>query len=183
MIHLICRLKNLYSNKDAESSIIRTLSKRGHDLFSKFVSGLFSDRKPENSETVSDENYEIKTTWDDKRKISTIDENANEMKMNNNQKSGIINKDLDDSFEYDDKDKDGLKDPGKTKQHGNLKKFNDSKGYTCNKQIARTNSTYKIEPISITNLVLLSILFGIVGARRLENLDGNELGNEENQHG
>ena len=73
------------SDKNAEFSFLRTISKRGHDLISKFVSGIFSDRKTEDSETVSDENYEVKTTWDDKTKISTIDENANETKMNNNQ--------------------------------------------------------------------------------------------------
>ena len=101
--------------KDAGVSLLETISEKGRNLISKFVKGIFSNRKTEDSGNISD----------DKRKISTIDENANEMKMNDNQKSGIINKDLDDSFEYDDKD--GLKDPGKTKQHGNLKNFNDSK--------------------------------------------------------
>ena len=99
------------------------------------------------------------------------------MKRNDNQKNDIINKDLDDLFEYDDKDE--FKDPEKTKQHGNLKNFDDSKAYTCNKPTARMNRTYKVEPISITNLVLFSILFGIVGARRLENMDGNELVKEK----
>ena len=90
-------------DKDTRVSFLRTISEKGHGLISKFVKGIFYNRKTEDSGNISD----------DKRKISTIDENANEMKMNDNQKSGIINKDLDDSFEYDDKDKDGLKDPRK----------------------------------------------------------------------
>ena len=101
------------------------------------------------------------------------------MNVNDKQKNDIMNKGLDDSSEYEDKEKDGLKDPEKTKQHGNLKNLNDSKGYTCNKPRARTNNAYKIEPISMTNIVLLSILFGIAGARKLENLDGNELVKEK----
>ena len=42
------------SNKDADSSIIKILSKRGHDLISNFISGFFTDRKPEQSATISD---------------------------------------------------------------------------------------------------------------------------------
>ena len=34
---------------------------------------------------------------------------------------------------------------------------------------------YNVEPISITNIVLFSILFGIVGVGKLENLSGNEI--------
>ena len=48
------------SNKDAGSSIIKILSKRGHDLISNFISGFFTDRKPEQSATISDEVETIK---------------------------------------------------------------------------------------------------------------------------
>ena len=118
------------SDKDAGVSLLRTISEKGHDLISKFVKGIFYNRKTEDSGKISDD------------ESSTIDENANEMKRNDNQKNDIINKDLDDLFEYDDKDE--LKDPEKTKQHGNLKIFDDSKAYTCNKPTARMSRTYKI---------------------------------------
>ena len=103
------QMEETNSDKDAGVSLLRTISEKGHGLISKFVKGIFYNRKTEDSGNISD----------DERKISTIDENANEMKRNDNQKNDIINKDLDDLFEYDDKDE--LKDPEKTKQHGNLK--------------------------------------------------------------
>ena len=129
------------------------------------MKGIFYNRKTKDSGKISDD------------ESSTMDENANEMKRNDNQENDIINKDLDDLFEYDDKDE--LKDQEETKQLGYLRNFDDSKVYTCKKSTARMNRTYKVEPISITNIVLFSILFGIVGARRLENLDGNELVKEK----
>ena len=73
------------------------------------MKGIFYNRKTEDSGNISD----------DERKISTIDENANEMKRNDNQKNDIINKDLDDLFEYDDKDE--VKNQGETMQFSNLR--------------------------------------------------------------
>ena len=41
--------------------------------------------------------------------------------------------------------------------------------------MARTTNAHKAQTISMANLVLFSVLFGIAGARNLENLDSNEL--------
>ena len=82
---------------------------------------------------------------------------------------------MDDPNECDDKEINELKDTGKTKQHVSLENLDDSKGCAFNKPMARTNNAHKVQTISMTNLVLLSILFGIAGARTLENLDSNEL--------
>ena len=142
------------SDKDAEFSFIRTISKRGHDLFSKFVSGLFSDRKPEYSETVLDENYEMKSTWDDETKVSTIDDNANEIKMSNKQQKGIVNKVLDDPNESDDKERNELTDTEKTRQHESLENLDENKGCAFNKPMARTINAHKVQTISMANLVL-----------------------------
>ena len=111
----------------------------------------------------------------DEIKASTIDDNANEMKMSNKQQKGTTNKVFDDPKDCNDKERNELKDKGKTKQHVSLENLDDSKGCAFNKPLARTNSAHKVQTISMTNLVLFSILFGLAGARTLENLDSNEL--------
>ena len=141
------------SDKDAEFSIISTISKRGHDLFSKFVSGLFSDRKPEYSETVLDENYEMKSTWDNETKISTIDDNANEIKMSSRHQKGNVSNVSDDPIESDDKERNELTDTEKTRQRESLENLDENKGCAFNKPIAKTNNAHKVQTISMANLV------------------------------
>ena len=90
------------SNKDAGSSIIRTLSKKSHDLISSFISGFFTDREPEQSATtISEEvkNGKMKGNWDKETKISSMDENANEIHTSIGNHKGNINKVSDDLIE------------------------------------------------------------------------------------
>ena len=159
------QMKVTNQEKDVGVSLLETVREKGYDLISKFVKGILYNKKNENSEKILDDGR------------STIDGNANEIKNNNNQENDIINEDLNDLSEYDDKDE--IRNQGETMQPSNLRNCDDSRAHTYKKSTVKMNRRYKVEPISITNIVLFSILFGIVGARKLENLSGNEIMKEK----
>ena len=158
---------------------------------SKFISGFFSDKKPENSETVSDRNNVIKGNWDRETKISSMDNNANEIKMSIGHQKSNVSKVSDDPVvsttesgkanakmnnkETDDKERIEPADKGKTRQFEISEKLDESEGCGFKKPTAKTSNAHKIRIISMANLILLSVMFGIAGARKLENLDSNEL--------
>ena len=75
-------------------------------------------------------------------------------------------------------DKDEIRNKGETMQISNLRIY-DSRAHIYKKSTVKMKKKYNVEPISITNIVLFSILFGIVGARKLENLSGNEIMKEK----
>ena len=159
------QIKVTNHGKDLGVTLLEAVREKGYELISKFVKGLLYNKKNENSEKILDDGK------------STIDGNANEIKNNNNQENNIINEDLNDLSEYDE-----IRNQGETMQPSNLRNCDDSRAHTYKKSTVKMNRRYKVEPISITNIVLFSMLFGIVGARRLENLGGNKI-MKENQHG
>ena len=161
---LCVQMKVTNHEKDLGVSLLETVREKGYESISKFVKGILYNKKNENSEKILDDGK------------STIDGNANEIKNNNNQENNIINEDLNDLSEYDDKDE--IRNQGETMQLSNLRNY-DSRAHTYKKSTVKMKRRYNVEPISITNIVLFSILFGIVGARKLENLSGNEIMKEK----
>ena len=112
--------------------------------FQNLLADSFPDRKPENSETVSDENNEIKGNWDNETKISTMDDNANEIKMSIRHQKSNVSKVSDDPVvsttesgkanakmnnkESDDKERNEPTDTEKTRQFEILEKLDENEG-------------------------------------------------------
>ena len=138
-------------------SLLETVREKGYESISKLVRGFFYN-KNENSEKILDDGR------------STIDRNANE--IINNQEYKIINEEQNDASEYDDGD--GIREQREAIQISNLRP-DDNRAHTYKKSTVKMKRKCNVEPISITNIVLFSILFGIVGAGKLENLSGNEI--------
>ena len=109
-----------------------------------------------------------KKILDDER--STIARNATEIM--NDQEYKTINEEQNDAPEDDDGD--GIRDQREAIQISNLRP-DDNRAHTYKKSTVKMKRKCNVEPISITNIVLFSILFGIVGAGKLENLSGNEI--------
>ena len=141
--------------------------------------------------------------WDNEIKISPIDENVNKIYMNNgNHISDVIdftdevieiidtvkpektNKSTDD-IEIDHKE--SLDTVLNTEPMNEAKEKQDlitenididsknSKESVLRRPLAKLSNVHKFQMISVANVIILSMLFGTVIARKLENLDSNEL--------
>ena len=113
-------------------------------------------------------NGNSETILDDERSI--IARNATETM--NDQEYETINEEQNDAPEDDDGDR--IRDQREAIQISNLRP-DDNKAHTYKKSTVKMKRRCNVEPISISNIVLFSILFGIVGAGKLENLSGNEI--------
>ena len=60
------QMEETNSDKDAGFSLLRTISEKGHDLISKFVKGIFSNRKTEDSGNIPVLKLEISLRFDKK---------------------------------------------------------------------------------------------------------------------
>ena len=127
------QMKVTNQEKDVGVSLLETVREKGYDLISKFVKGILYNKKNENSGKILDDGK------------STIDGNANEIKSNDNQENKIINEDLNDLSEYDDKDE--TRNQGQTMQLSNLRNCDDSRAHTYEKSTVKMNRRYKVEPI------------------------------------
>ena len=71
-------------------------------------------------------------------------------------------------------DRDSTGEQGEAIQINDLRPVN-NEAYIYSKSTLKTKKKCSFEPISITSTILFSVLFGIVGAGKLENLSGNEI--------